>query len=274
MSDSMTTCRALRDSLLQFFGEKVNVSLDEGACVVTLPMKTLDNRYVTVYVEPTATDRFLIHDGGDASAELFLHGVKLTDNKIVMLRSIAKRYGASFANNSFTTVATPGTIHEAILTIAQCATTGMFDLLKLVPVFDEERVAALVKKTLERTPPPNMHVQFNVTARGGANREHKFDALALPFAHHDLHSVAVKTLGTAYPAVVQAERFLGTVLDLRSTPYDNWKKVVIVPRSDSWSFEHLKTVRELSDLTIELKTGEDEKIVDRIVPVIVELAAA
>jgi hypothetical protein len=272
MSDSKAACRSLRESLLAFLGDRVNVSLDEGACVVTLPMRTLDNRYVVIYVEPTATDRFLVHDGGDAAAELFLQGVKLTEGKLAMLRAMAKRYGASFVNNAFTVVAAPGVLNEAILTVAQCASTGMYDILKIAPVFDEERVAALVKKTLERQPPPNMHVQFGVTAKG-ASADHRFDALALPFDKGDLRAVAIKTLGTAYPANVQSERFLGMALDLRDTPFSRWQKLTIVPRADSWAEEHLKVVRALSDDTIELPTGADEKVVDKLIPAIQKLAA-
>jgi hypothetical protein len=274
MSDSQASCRSLKLSLLEFFGSRVEVSADEGACIVVLPMKTLDNRYVTVYVEPTATDRMLVHDGGDASSELFLQGVNLTEGKLAMLRSIAKRYGATFTNDAFTVVATVGNVNEAILTIAQCATTGMYDLLKLSPVFEEERVAALVKKTLERNPPPNMHIQFNVAAKGGANREHRFDAVALPFRPHDLQTVAVKTLGTAYPANVQSERFLGMALDLRDTEFGKWQKLTVIPRADAWSTEHLKTVRDLSDETIELRTGQDEEVRERLIPTIRALAAA
>jgi hypothetical protein len=274
MSDSMTACRSLKQSLLEFLGSRVEVSVDEGACVVTLPLKTLDNRYVTVYVDRTATDRLLVHDGGDATAELFLQGVKLTETKLATLRSIAKRYGASFANNSFTVAATPGMLNEAVLTIAQCATTGMYDLLKVVPVFDEERVAALVKKTLERNPPPNMHVQFGASAKGGAGREHKFDAVVLPFQDHDLRTVAIKTLGTAYPANVQSERFLGMALDLRETSFGRWQKLTVIPRADAWELKYLKTVRDLSDDTIELRTGDDEQVLDRLIPCIRELAAA
>lgn len=273
MSDSMTDCRSIKQSLLAFLGGRVEVSSDEGACVITLPIKTIDNRYVTVYVEITATDRLLVHDGGDAAAELFLQGVSLTESKTATMKSLARRYGASFANNSFTIVATPWTVNEAVLAIAQCATTGMHDLLKHGPVIEEERVAALVKKTLERNPPPNMHVQFGVSARGGDNRKHLFDALALPLPDHDLQSVAVKTLGTAYPAVVQSERFLGMALDLRDTPFAKWKKLTIVPRADEWKPEHLKTVEGLSDESILLKSGEDEKVVDRLIPAIIRLAA-
>lgn len=272
MSELKAACRSVKESLLDFLGSRVDVYLDEGACVVTLPLRTLDNRYVIVYVEPTATDRFLVHDGGDAAAELFLQGVKLTEGKLTMLRNMAKRYGASFVNNSFTVVAAQGMLNEAILTVAQCATTGMHDLLKIAPVFDEERVAALVKKTLEKTPPPDMHVQFGVTAKG-ASADHRFDALAQPFHAVDLRTVAIKTLGTAYPANVQSERFIGMVLDLRETPFSKWQKLTIVPRSDAWPEEHIRTVKALSDDVILLKTGEDEKVIEKIIPTIQALAA-
>lgn len=273
MPDSLTNCRSLRKSLLEFLGSRVEVSSDEGACVVTLPIKTLDNRYVTVYVEPTATDRVLVHDGGDAASELFLQGVKLTDSKIQTMRAIAKLYGVSFANNSFTAVATPATFNEAVLSIAQCTSAGMYELLKHTPVFEEERVSTLVRKALERNPPANMSVQYGVIAKGAlAGEEHRFDAVAFPLLR-DLQTVAVKTLGTAYPAHMQKAAYGYLALDLKDTLYDKWPRIAVIARADLWPSEHLKTVRELSHETIELGQGDDQRVAERLLPLIHKLAA-
>jgi len=235
-------------------------------------MKTLDNRYVRVYVETTATDRLLVHDGGDATAELFLQGLTLTDSRVQTLRNVAKRYGASYANNSFVIAATHGALNESVLAIAQCSIAGMHDILKHAPNFDEERVDTLVKKALQRNPPPNMTVQFGVVAKGGGAREHKFDAVAFPLVR-DLSTVAVKTLGTAYPPNVQTERFGYIALNLRGTLYDNWRKLTVIARAELWPFEHLRAVRDLSHLTIELRTGDEDQIAERLLPAISDLAA-
>lgn len=272
MSDSMASCRTLKQSLLDFLGGRVEVSFEEGACLVTLPLKTLDNRYITVYVEQTATNRLQVHDGGDTVAELFLQGMNLTNSRAEVLRAIAKRYGVSFADNSFMTWAAPGLVNEAILTIAQCATSGMHDILKHAPASDEERVTTLVKKTLLANPPRDTHVQIGAEVKGGSGRNHKFDAVVVPFEMATRQIVTVKALPVSHPPHLLADSLLGLSLDLKNTPYGRWRKLTVVPRAERWPREHLDAVREVSDDTI-LLTGDDDSVAEMLVPRIEKLAS-
>ncbi len=130
MSDSQKTCHSIRESLLTFFGQQVEVSAVDQNCVLTLPLKTLDDRYIEVFVESTVGDYVMVHDGGNAVAELFLQGIHMNDTRETQMRRIARRYGAAFENNTFTIGCRPAVVNTAILAIAQCASLAVFDVLK------------------------------------------------------------------------------------------------------------------------------------------------
>jgi hypothetical protein len=136
---SIEKMRGIKADLLRFLEQRVEVSADEGACVITLPTKTVDGRYVEVYVEPTVTDIVMVHDGGNAVTELFLQGLHLTEARAAQLKSIAKSHGVSFADNAFSTVAKPESLSDAVLAISQCTSLAMVDVLKHVPFLEEER---------------------------------------------------------------------------------------------------------------------------------------
>ena len=57
-------CSSIRDALLSFLGAELEVSTFEDQCIITLPLKTLDDRFLDVYVEPRIGDYVVVHDGG------------------------------------------------------------------------------------------------------------------------------------------------------------------------------------------------------------------
>ena len=72
-------CSSIRDSLLSFLGTELEVSTFENQCIITLPLKTLDDRFLDVYVEPRIGDYIVVHDGGRTASELHAQGIHLTD---------------------------------------------------------------------------------------------------------------------------------------------------------------------------------------------------
>ena len=57
------------------------VSDHDGRCVVSLPIETLDGRFVDVYVEFKAGGHVVVHDGGKTVSELYAQGIHLTEPK-------------------------------------------------------------------------------------------------------------------------------------------------------------------------------------------------
>lgn len=141
MSELTTNCLGIKPELIAFLERHVEVSADEGACVISLPLKTLDGRYIEVHVEATVGDVVLVHDAGHAVAELFLQGIHMSEPRTAVLKAIAKSYNASFSDGTFTAIAKPSTVNNAVLAIAQCASLAMHEVLKHVPVVQDGTMA-------------------------------------------------------------------------------------------------------------------------------------
>src|ERR1700730_3245865 len=96
------TCSSLRDALLASIASEVEVTTVEKGCIVTLPLKTVDDRYVDVFVDPVLRSQFTyVHDGGKSTAELHAQGVHATETQESILKGIARSYGAHFQDGRF-----------------------------------------------------------------------------------------------------------------------------------------------------------------------------
>lgn len=83
-------CRYIRNGLLEFVGRELKVFDFAKYCTVTLPVKTLDGRFLDVYVEkPQNGYSVAVHDGGRTASELYAQGVHLTDSKRAVFGALA-----------------------------------------------------------------------------------------------------------------------------------------------------------------------------------------
>src|SRR5262245_36763766 len=140
MTMELATCLSIKGALVEFLVGETEVFATDNYCVVSLPLKTLDGRTLEIHVEPTVTDLVIVNDAGKTSAELFSHGIHLTDSKVSILQGLARRYGVVFEGGAFATSVRKAAIQEAVLAIAQCANLAMFELLRNKPVIEEEPV--------------------------------------------------------------------------------------------------------------------------------------
>jgi len=67
-----TYCHSLKDSLLAYFGNEIQITESREGCILVLPTKTIDDRFVAVFVERKTPDYFLVHDAGDLPP-IFVH---------------------------------------------------------------------------------------------------------------------------------------------------------------------------------------------------------
>ena len=141
---AQTVCHSLKSSLVAFLNDQTEVFAADNYCVVTLPLKTLDGRFIDIYVESNFNDVVRVHDGGKTTSELFSQGIHIGDETKALFKSLAARYGATFENGAFSIACWPHQgrwrqdTQAAILGIAQCATLAMFDLLRHVPVVEDQ----------------------------------------------------------------------------------------------------------------------------------------
>src|SRR5258705_4514497 len=94
-------CTSLKASLVTYFGQRVEVDTLEDKCVISLPLLTIDDRYLMVFVEPKMNDYYFVHDGGKTAAELFSQGIHITDKKADVFRTMAHRMGIGFGDEKF-----------------------------------------------------------------------------------------------------------------------------------------------------------------------------
>lgn len=268
----LEACRSLRESFASYLGRELEVSTFHDQCVLTLPFKTVDDRYVSVYIDSMLGDYVIVHDGGKTSAELFAQGIHFTDARRAEFRAIAERYGAAFENGAFTIGCRPAEAQPAILAVAQCVTAAMLPVLKHFPVLDSEPVSVVVKRTLDRWRQVDFDIRHRVHAKGTTpGSDHVFDSVA--FARHQrMRSVAVKALSYGYGPKVSADRFGYMVLDLKGTQFDRLSRLAVISKVETWTSDALVQVRSLAADTIEARTGEEAEI-ERVLPAKIERLA-
>ena len=174
------TCHRIAHELLRFVNSEVRVSGSAERCTVTLPMKTLDGRFVDVYVEP-AVGGHVVHDGGRAASELYAQGVHLTRVKRAAFDSLAERFGAQFDHQHDTfRLSTPAKgLQAAVLAIAQCASVAMHDLLYHNAVISEVPLRNRVRRTLDDWETSEFTINHKFPLEGAATH-HEFDSVAFP----------------------------------------------------------------------------------------------
>lgn len=276
MVEPTAACRSLKESLLLYLNENVEVSTFETQCVITLPLRTLDHRLIDICIERKIGDLVIVHDAGKAASELFSQGIHLTNVRESVLKEVARRYGATFSDGTFTVTCKdkPGEIETAILAVGQCASLAMYDVLKHTPTIEEEPVTALVRRALDRWQPEDVELRYRVPVKsqlGGV--DHMFDAVLFP-RRTGKRTVAVKALTLGYPPQVQADRYGFLALDIRGTVYDEWPREAIISKVDRWSEPALRQVRSLSARTLELREGDEQRVDSDLRAHLTELLAA
>jgi hypothetical protein len=252
-------CGTIRESLVTFFASEIAIDSLRESCVITLPIRMLDDRYVTVYVEKRTEDFFLVHDGGKTIGELYALGVHLTDTKAELFSRMAKTLGGNFGDRLFQAGCKIGGLHKTILAIAQCQVQAMAEVLSLRPALEDESFSSRVRRTLDNWKPRYVKsIAANVTVKG-RHEEHRFDFVSHP-RRSTYNTVAIKILAPSVSPLWQADRYGFFVLDIEKTAYKNWPRLALVTKSDMWNKGALQLVKGLSDEVIETRTGEEDQI--------------
>jgi len=255
-------CSAIKDSLLATFADQLEVYANETQCIVTLPLKTADDRFIDVFVEPTLGSFVYVHDGGKNTAELFSQGIHLSDRQTELLKHLARRYGAVYQNGRFQ-VACPNTdaVHAAIFAISQCASLAMIEVVGHEPIIEDEPMSARVARSLHKWQPEYVEIKRRYLVRGKQiAAEHIFDFVSISRDKSRARNVALKILPPSFGARVQAERYGFLVLDIRGKEIYNWPRIAIVSKVEEWTEPALKIVRDMSSETIELESDSEQRV--------------
>lgn len=253
-------CGSLKTSLIDFLREQVEVAAFKDRCVITLPIKTVDDRFVDIVVEKKLADFFLVHDAGKTLNELFVQGVSLTDAKKAHLTGMAKRFSVELVGDVFKVGTKLDGLQNAILAVSQCASLAMFELLSHHPDIEEEPLSSRVNRSLKKWQPHFIRsIERRVLVKG-RKFPHHFDFVAFGDAEDGHRTGAIKLLPPTYSGTVQAERYAYLVLDIEETYCDSWSRLAIMTKVETWPLPAIQMVRGLSKETLEVRSGEEVQV--------------
>ena len=233
------------------------VSDHDGRCVVSLPIETLDGRFVDVYVEFKAGGHVEVHDGGKTVSELYAQGIHLTEPKRRhTFYEAANRLGTHIdPEDTIRKIVHASDMCEAILAVAQCASVAMHEVLYHKPAVQKMPVANMVRRTLTRWKTPDFDVHQKVRLKGASTRaQHAFDYVAVSTLDAAA-CVAVQVLSTTYSPRVQTHMYGFLVLDIRGTEYDSWPRIAVVTNAARWHSSQLEQIDEWSSEMVAVTSG-------------------
>src|SRR4051794_38149538 len=131
-------CKSIKAAVLQHLAEGTAVEHVGELCIVTLPIRTIDDRLVDVFVEPRQADFYLVHDACKAANELILRGINITNAMNRNYSLLAERFGVKWSGEMFQTGCKVNGIASSALAIAMCSSMATLDLLGFVAEPEEE----------------------------------------------------------------------------------------------------------------------------------------
>lgn len=267
-----TYCHSLKESLLAYFGSEIQVTESREGCVLVLPTRTLDDRYVAVFVERKSPDYFLVHDAGKTSAELHSQGIHITEMREEAFSQMADKLGAAFVDGIFQFGCKASELHSAIIAIGQCETLGMWHLLGHRPDLSEEPVVALVERGIASWNAPYVQrIERRVTVKG-QRANHIFDFVSYPDVERR-EPIAVKILRPSDDSLAKAREYGFLVYDTERTHFERWLRLAIMTKADRWTKNAKQLVASLSESTLEVETGDERSLAWRIPTTLDNIAA-
>ena len=137
-----TNCHSIRDALGDFFRDRAVVAEMPGLCLLTLPLRTPDGHLIDVFIEQPFENRYLVHDGGKTTAELYGQGLHITPSRDLALARLAMRCGLILSDGTARSLCPLDQLHETILAVAAFATAAMMDVVRHEPVQADESFSA------------------------------------------------------------------------------------------------------------------------------------
>lgn len=239
-------CSSLKDSLLTYLAEQTSAHDINGDCALTVPINTIDNRWVDIMVENRGPDFYLVHDSGKAVDELFLQGVAQSDQRSDLLKSIARRYGVSVEDGRFITGCPTGKLQHSIWAVAHCSGMAMGEILRHKPNIETEIVKTAVGDIVaEYGAERHIRVQPNVSAKGNTSN-HSFDFIV----DGATEVVAINVLNPGANAKARAERYGFQGFDLQQT-HSSYQRLAVLANPSDWSSEARRLVDRFATRTVE-----------------------
>ena len=249
----MDKCKSIHSGILDHLATNTVMHSIDGACVITLPIPTVDGRLVDVFIEHRMTNHCVVHDGGKTSSELSLQGVNITESIIVHFSLLARRFGLEYKNETFTVAGNISDVHKMALAVGVCSGMAMAQVVGHMSPLAEEPLRHKIGNAVKGWAKRRFKVSPDVQVPG-EHAKHRFDFVAYPKKANS-NTIAMSVLLPGSNSLGAAERFGFKTTDLKA-PYNAWGKVVIQGKSESWSSEAKNIIRSCADAVVEIG-GED-----------------
>ncbi len=244
-------CQSIRESILQHLGEATSVERSGELCIVTLPIRTVDNRLVDVFVESRQADFYLVHDAGKAANELILRGINITNAMNRNYSLLADRFGVKWSDEMFQTGCKMNHISVSAFAVAMCSSMATLDLLGFVAQPEEDTPRNQFGVALRSWSKSKKAVKESVPVKG-AWKQHSFDFVYYPKAGQP---IAISVVSPGGNAIASADRAAFRAKDLVGTDFEQWRKVIVQADAQAWSSPALSLLSKCSDLIIEINSG-------------------
>ncbi|MGD1091288.1 MAG: hypothetical protein ABSB35_04750 [Bryobacteraceae bacterium] len=223
------------------------------ACVITLPIPTVDGRVVGVFIEPRVGDYFLVNDGGKAVNELTLQGVKITDSVKDYMAALARNFDVVYADEMFQSAGKQADLQRIVLAIGACSSLAMAQLVGQITSAVDEPAKEQFGRALKSWARKRLKVSRDVSLKG-KRAQHRFDFVASPKIGKKM-PIVMSVLSPGSNPLGSAQRFGFHATDLDSTPFAKWPRVAVEDRAEIWSAEAKNIVRSCADVVIEIPSG-------------------
>jgi len=248
-------CFSIRESFLTYLSEYTVAHDSDGDCVLTVPINTIDNRWVDVTVEDLGNGVYRVHDAGKASDELFLQGVPLSDKKFDVMQLIANRYAVHVDNGSFMLECKAEDIQHSISAVAHSSAMAMTELIRHRPSQEDETVKSEVGKIIYEWGTQHKYRVVRDLEVAGDTTDHKFDFLVAD----ELHHVAVNVLNPGQNSLARAQRYGFQGFDLAHN-YATYKNLAVLANPQVWSQNARGIVTKIASRTIDFSATAPEEI--------------
>ncbi len=253
------TCSQIRQLVAGYLADSLRISARRDGFNITLPLKAVDDRWVSVIIEEKYGDYFTVHDGGKTDSVLFSHGLKMSESDEQFRAAVAAKYGVSVQDRLVQKTCRRDNLPETIMAVAESAAVMTAQLVssRLVEV-EVQEVHDIVSEALLLWKPEDIVIEQNVEIPGSAST-HQFDFIARS-GTSEHRTTTIKILPPSRPRE-RAERYGYMRYDmLRKPQYENWANLAVILGADTWSKPALDIVQRIADSTIELKSDQQTEV--------------
>ena len=245
-------CQSIRESILQHLRDATSVEHSGGLCIATLPIRTVDDRLVDIFIESRQADFYLVHDAGKAANELILRGINITNAMNRNYSLLAERFGVKWSDEMFQAGCKLDRIAASAFAVAMCSSMATLDLLGFVAQPEEDTAHKQFGVALRSWSRSRNSVKESVPVKGSW-KQHSFDFVYYPKTGQP---IAISVLSPGGNAIASADRAAFRSKDLVGTHFEQWRKVIVQADAQSWTSPAKNLLSKCSDLVIEINSGE------------------